>query len=201
VYESDLELVARMRAGKQPAFDEFFYSSAPRLAAFVARRSGLDSASVEDIVQDTLIKAVRNLASYRGEAALFTWLTTICRHELADVTRKAARQPTHDSLSEPRAALHVPLQLRVPAHREPEAEVEAEWDSDAVIRALNTLPERYALALEAKYGDGLSVEEIGHLLGLTPIAAQSLLARARDAFRARWREGSDDTSGQRERHD
>jgi RNA polymerase sigma-70 factor (ECF subfamily) len=194
VYESDLDLVARMRAGKQPAFDEFFNASAPRLAAFVARRSGLDSASVEDIVQNTLIKAVRNLASYRGEAALFTWLTTICRHELADVTRKAARQPRHDSLSEPGAALHVPLQLRVPTHREPAEEVEAEWDSDAVIRALNALPERYALALEAKYGDGLSVEEIGHLLGLSPTAAQSLLARARDAFRARWREGSDDTS-------
>ena len=199
MYKSDLALVGRMRAGKQAAFDEFFYSSAPRLATFVGRRSGLDTATVEDIVQNTLIKAVRNLASYRGEAALFTWLTTICRHELADVTRKAARQPRHDSLSGPTAALHVPLQLRVPAHREPAAEVEAAWDSDAVIRALNALPERYALALEAKYGDGLSVEEIGHLLGLTPIAAQSLLARARDAFRARWRAGGDETPGQRDR--
>jgi RNA polymerase sigma-70 factor (ECF subfamily) len=199
VYKSDLALVARMRAGKQAAFDEFFYSSVPRLAAFVARRSGWDTATVDDIVQNTLIKAVRNLASYRGEAALLTWLTTICRRELADVTRKAARQPRHDSLSGPTVALHVPLQLRVPAHREPAAEVEAAWDSDAVIRALNALPERYALALEAKYGDGLSVEEIGHLLGLTPIAAQSLLARARDAFRALWREGSDDTPGERDR--
>ena len=66
MYKSDLALVARMRAGKQAAFDEFFYFSAPRLAAFVARRSGFDGATVEDIVQNTLIKAVRNLASYRG---------------------------------------------------------------------------------------------------------------------------------------
>ena len=101
MYKSDLALVARMRAGEQAAFDEFFYSSATRLASFVARRSGLDTATVEDIVQTTLIKAVRNLASYRGEAALFTWLTTICRHELANVIRKAARQPRHDSLSGP----------------------------------------------------------------------------------------------------
>ena len=121
MYKSDLALVGRMRAGKQAAFDEFFYSSAPRLATFVARRSGLDAATVDDIVQNTLIKAVRNLASYRGEAALFTWVTTICRRELADVTRKAARQPRHDSLSGPTAALHVPLLLRVPANREPAA--------------------------------------------------------------------------------
>ena len=85
MYESDRALVARMGAGDQRAFDEFFHSSAPRLAAFAARRSGLDAASVEDVVQNTLVKAVRNLASYRGEAALFTWLTEICRHELADV--------------------------------------------------------------------------------------------------------------------
>src|SRR3982074_2673153 len=116
-----------MRAGEQRAFDEFFNASASRLAAFVSRRSGLDPASVEDIVQNTLIKAVRNLASYRGEAALFTWVTTICRRELADVARKAARQPRHDSLSGPTAALHVPLLLRVPANREPAAEVEAAW--------------------------------------------------------------------------
>jgi DNA-directed RNA polymerase specialized sigma24 family protein len=43
------------------------------------------------------------------------------------------------------------------------------------------------LALEAKYGDGLSVEEIAALLGVTTTAAQSLLARAREAFRDRWR--------------
>jgi DNA-directed RNA polymerase specialized sigma24 family protein len=56
----------------------------------------------------------------------------------------------------------------------------------AVIRALKALPERYALALEAKYRDGFSVDEIANLLGLTSTAAQSLLARARDAFRERW---------------
>src|ERR1700674_209006 len=103
MYESDRALVARMSAGDQRAFDEFFHSSAPRLAAFAARRSGLDAASVEDVVQNTLVKAVRKLASYRGEAALFTWLTEICRHELADVYRKSARRPAHLSLEEPYA--------------------------------------------------------------------------------------------------
>src|SRR4030081_3214766 len=131
MYESDRALVARMGAGDQRAFDEFFRSSAPRLAAFAARRSGLDAASVEDVVQSTLIKAIRNLASYRGEAALFTWLTEICRHELADVYRKAARRPDHAVLNELNSAslhaqLHVPAQLRVPAQLEPTAQVDTE---------------------------------------------------------------------------
>src|SRR3979490_21034 len=123
MYESDRALVARMGAGDQRAFDEFFHSSAPRLAAFAARRSGLDAASVEDIVQNTLIKAVRNLASYRGEAALFTWLTQICRHELADVHRKAARRPAEVSLDETMTA-QIEAQLRHPEHPEAAAELD-----------------------------------------------------------------------------
>jgi DNA-directed RNA polymerase specialized sigma24 family protein len=54
-----------MRAGDQRAFDEFFKGSAPRLVAFIARRTALDPATLEDIVQSALIKAVRHLASYR----------------------------------------------------------------------------------------------------------------------------------------
>jgi RNA polymerase sigma-70 factor (ECF subfamily) len=191
MYESDRALVARMGAGDQRAFDEFFHSSAPRLAAFAARRSGLDAASVEDVVQNTLVKAVRNLASYRGEAALFTWLTEICRHELADVYRKAARRPDHASLDELNSATRH-AQLRVPAQHEPAAPMETQMQRTAVNRALQALPERYALALEAKYRDGFSVDEIAQLLGLTSTAAQSLLARARDAFREHWRKGNDD---------
>jgi RNA polymerase sigma-70 factor (ECF subfamily) len=186
VYESDRALVAGMVAGQRRAFDEFFWMNAARLAAFVVRRSGLDSASVEDIVQNTLIKAMRNLTSFRGEASLLTWLTQICRHELADAARKAARRPGHDSLDEPDVAARASRQLRVPEHLEPEGQFEAEVQRAAVIRALNDLPEHYALALEAKYGDGLSVDEIAVLLGLTSIATQSLLARAREAFRKRW---------------
>jgi RNA polymerase sigma-70 factor, ECF subfamily len=191
VYEADCVLVERMRARDQRAFDEFFNASAPRLVAFAARRSSLDSASLEDIVQGSLIKAVRNLDNYRGEAALFTWLTEICRHELADAHRKAARRPAHIRLDEEGATRHVVAQLRLPEHQEPVAELAAATQRDAVMQVLGSLQERYARALEAKYGDGLSVGEIARQLGLTAIATQSLLARAREAFRERWRARSD----------
>ena len=186
MYETDQALVARMARGHQGAFDEFFRASAPRLASFVARRSGLDPDTVEDIVQGTLIKAIRNLSSYRGEASLFTWLTQICRHELADVTRKSARRPSHASLDEPATLSRLSPQLHAAPVFEPEATMDAELHRAAVMNALNALPAHYAMALEAKYGDGLSVVEIAALLGVTPIAAQSVLARAREAFREHW---------------
>jgi RNA polymerase sigma-70 factor (ECF subfamily) len=175
-----------MSAGEQPAFDEFFNANAPRLVAFLARRSRLDPASLEDVVQCALIKAVRNLASYRGEAALLTWLTEICRHELADVHRKAARRPAHVSLDA--IGANAVLELRIPEHREPVSELQVASQQAQVMRVLDGLPAHYARALEAKYGDGMSVEEMARELELTIIAVQSLLARAREAFRDRWQE-------------
>jgi RNA polymerase sigma-70 factor, ECF subfamily len=195
VYEADRALVTRMRAGEQRAFDEFFRASAPRLVAFVARRSSLDLATLEDIVQCALIKAVRNLASYRGEAALFTWLAEIGWRELADVHRKAARRPTHVSLDEPESIAHVEEQLRAPQNQEPIAQLSAASRRTEVMKVLQSLPPHYALALEAKYGDGMSVEAIARQIGLSGIATQSVLARARDAFRQRWLETADADTG------
>jgi len=188
VHTQDRELVARMLAGDERAFDAFFASYARRLAAFAARRADLPPATVEDLVQNTLIKAIRNLASFRGEAALFTWLCEICRNEIVDVMRKNARQPQHDSLDEITQDGESPLEFRARTLDEPLQVLELDSHRNAIAATMNGLPERYALALEWKYGDGLSVEEIARMLGLTTIAAQSLLARARLAFKTSWPE-------------
>jgi RNA polymerase sigma-70 factor (ECF subfamily) len=145
-----------MRAGDQRAFDEFFKDSAPRLVAFIARRTALDPATLEDIVQSALIKAVRHLASYRGEAALFTWLTEICRNELADEHRKVKRRPAHVSLDEPEAAHRWEEVLRAPDAQEPVSQLLAATERAEIMKVLEGLPANYALVLEAKYGDGLS---------------------------------------------
>ena len=175
-----------MCAGDQRAFDEFFHANVPRLLAFATRYSGLDTASVEDIVQNTLVKAMRSLSTYRGEATLYTWLTQICLHELLDNVRKAARRPPLISLHDIEDLWRSLSQLRAPAHQEPPAEMEAEIYRAAVLNLLQTLPRRYAEVLEAKYGDGLSVEEIAAMTGTTHATVQSLLARAREAFKTKW---------------
>ncbi len=177
-----------MLSGDAHAFDAFFAAYARPLAAFAARRSTLPAAVLEEIVQNTLIKAIRNLASFRGEAALFTWLCKICRNELATLHRTEARRPEHESLEELGIASETLLELRAPDEEEPLNALEMSAHRGMVAQTLNGLPERYARALEWKYGDGFSVEEIARMLGLTTIAAQSLLARARVAFRESWPE-------------
>ncbi len=184
--QDEPDLVARMRRGEQRAFDEFFDTYAERLAAFAARRSSLDAAALEDVVQLTMINAIRGLPGFRGGAALFTWLCQICRNQLADVARKAARQPrvqSIDQLAENRGATIVELT----DFRDPLDECADDSSRQAVRRVVNSLPASYARILELRFGDDLTVPEIARMLQLTEDAAESRLARARQAFREAWR--------------
>ena len=188
MHESDQRLVTGMLNGEQRAFDQFFDAYASRLGAFVARRSQLDRDSLQDVVQISLIKAIRSLRGFRGESALFTWLCEICRNELSNCHRSMSRRAGHDSFDSVATVREAVMELHAPPEQEPSVQLESNQGRDDVRRILNSLPQRFSLALEYKYGDGLSVEQIGEILGLTTIAAQSILARARLAFRDRWNE-------------
>src|SRR6185295_13253388 len=87
----DHALVRQMLAGDEAAFGEFFDTYFPRLFRFAVRRVAEDAA--EDVVQATLVQAIRKLGTWRGEAALFTWLCTLCRHEVSAFIRRERRGP------------------------------------------------------------------------------------------------------------
>ena len=180
------ELINRMRRGEQRAFDRFFDAYAARLGSFAARRSSLDAAAIEDVVQNTMINAMRSLATFRGGSSLFTWLCQICRNQLADVRRKAARQPPVQSLEEMTEAKPLATVVQLTDFRDPLDECATDADRSAVRRSINKLPPHYARILELRYGDELTVPEIGRLLQISESAAESQLVRARQAFRAEW---------------
>lgn len=191
------DLVDRMRRGEQRAFDEFFDAYAARLGAFAARRCSLDAAALEDIVQLTMINAMRGLATFRGGSALFTWLCQICRNQIADVTRKAARQPPTQSLEQITGDRPSATIVELTDFRDPLDECAGDSSRSAVRRAINRLPASYARILELRYGDELTVPEIARLLRVSVTAAESRLVRARQAFRDQWREdGATDIAGE-----
>src|ERR1044071_759148 len=79
----DRNLVRRMLSGEEQSFEEFFSTYFPGLYRFVLARLHQDGHAAEEIVQKALCKAITKLGTYRGEAALFTWLCTFCRHEIS----------------------------------------------------------------------------------------------------------------------
>ena len=185
MHESDRELIQRMLEGEEAAFTAFFNVYAPKLASFAARRSSFLDATIEDIVQTTLIKAIKNLSRFRGESAIFTWLCGICSKEIINQHRKTVRQGETVGINETTEQLETVLWIRA-EDLDPATELELAEHRRAVARALNQLPASYSRALELKYGDDLSVDDIASILGVTTVAAQSLLARARVAFRKCW---------------
>jgi RNA polymerase sigma-70 factor (ECF subfamily) len=180
------ELVSRMRLGDEQAFNEFFDAFAPRLSSFAARRSPLDAVAIEDVVQMTMINAMRNLNSYRGGAALFTWLCRICRNQLADARRSAARKPVVQSVEELAAERPLATVVELTDFRDPLYECEMDSTRGAVRRVINSLPAHYARILELRFGDELSGHEIARTLQMSEDAAESQLTRARQAFKIAW---------------
>jgi RNA polymerase sigma-70 factor (ECF subfamily) len=178
---SERELVRRMLGGDEGAFDEFFEDYFPRLFRFAVLRLR-DQDAAEDLVQNSLIAAVRNLGSWRGEATLFTWLCTICRREISAWEKRTSRRVIV-SLAEDDPGLRAALDSIGAAADAPDAGL-ARADTGRIVQlALDHLPPRYSRALEWKYLEELSVDDIAGRLQCTPKAAESLLTRARNAFR------------------
>jgi RNA polymerase sigma-70 factor, ECF subfamily len=180
----DRNLVERMLAGDEEAFDQFFDGHAPRLYRFAFPRLGHDADAAEEVVQVTLVKAVAGLKGYRGEAALFTWLCTICRREIAAHHERRGGRHENVALVEEIPEVRAALDTLSAAQRDdPESALRRGEVARLVQVTLDALPGAYGDALEWKYVQGFSVKEIAARLNLGAKAAESLLTRARQAFR------------------
>ncbi len=178
---SDKALVARVLRGDESAFRMFFQAYFPRLFRFALYRVNGDRDLAEDVAQTTLMKALDNLSSYRGEAALLSWMCTICRHEISAVLKHEARIPT--VLVDDDISVRAALESLIDADGTPESKLGLAELARLIKVTLDSLPIDYGDALEWKYIDGMSVAEIGDRLGRSRKAAESLLNRAREAFR------------------
>lgn len=173
-----------MLKGDEAAFRRFFEIYFPRVYRFALPRLGNDAEACKEVVQGTLIKAMRGLSGFRGEAALFSWLCQICRRQIADYLRVHKRHHQNVVLIDDTPGLREALEaIAAPAADEPLQGYGNAETRQLVQVVLDRLPARYGDVLEWKYIEGRSVEEIGTLLGIGQTAAQSLLARARTAFR------------------
>ena len=170
-----------MLRGDSAAFQEFFDGHFERLYRVALARAG-DEDLAEEIVQAAFINAIRHLASFRGESSLFTWLCAICRRELSGRLERAARHPTV-ALEEDVPEIRAKLEAIAAMALDQDSELHRRELARLVHVALDVLPGRYGDVLEWKYLDGLSVAAIAERLKTTPKAAESLLTRARHAFR------------------
>jgi RNA polymerase sigma-70 factor (ECF subfamily) len=182
-YDDDKFVAARLVRGDERAFEEFFENYFPRLYRFALSRLDHDADAAEEVVQATLATAVAKIATYRGEAALFTWLCTFCRHEISAYVDRRRRRVPETPLVEDAPETRAALESLGRAVDGPDENLRRRELAALVTSALDALPARYAAVLELKYLQDLTVDEIALRLTTTPKAVESVLSRARDAFR------------------
>ncbi len=158
-------------AGDENAWRSLYSTYFRPIYAYVYVRTGGNVAETEDLVQDCWMVAVRRIKSFDPDKGNFgAWLLGIAEKVMLNRRRRAGRT---------QAAMVDALRTR----REPRSPAQGIATADAVGAGLAALPEAYREVLLAKYEDGLSVAEIAGRRGSTPKAVESLLTRARNAFK------------------
>lgn len=158
--ESDQELIARWRAGDSRAASSLVSRHADALARFAVSSGERDE--IEELVQDTFVRAFGSLDAFRGESSLRTWLFTIERRLMLDRRRTERRQRAMVSI-EPSDATTEYDALDGLLAEEAESRVRK-----AVTRLSPTQREVFLLRVE----QGLSYKEIAELVETTEGAAR-----------------------------
>jgi RNA polymerase sigma-70 factor (ECF subfamily) len=166
-------------AGDEQAWRWLYADAFDGLRAYVHWRCGGLRDLADEVVQETWLTAVRCIRAFEPERGSFAaWLRGIA----ANVVRNHLRRREHRNgqmLREDQATT-------APA----DAALEKREEAERIARALAALPEHYELVLRAKYLDGQTVVEIAQARGESAKAVESLLTRARQAFREAYKESS-----------
>ncbi len=159
----DRSLVARWLGGDERAATLLVERHAPALARFAASlTSSVDRGEIDELVQDTFVRAFQSLAEFRGESSLRTWLFTIERRLLLDRRRAARRRPDADEIDERDAATEYTALDSLVA-----------GETEARIRgALDRLSPMQRDVFMLRVTEGLSYKEIAGVVGTTEGAAR-----------------------------
>lgn len=157
------------------------------LYRFCLYRVGRNTHLCEEVVQETLVRALRDLERYdptRSGGNVFPWLTGLARNEISRVLNRERGMISLESLWARMDQELLDLYARLESEPLGEDVLVREETRELVNATMSQLPDHYRQALEAKYVDGQSVRDLAELWHTTEKAAESQLTRARKAFKA-----------------
>lgn len=181
--DSDAMLVERAVAGDQRAFELLVIKYQRRIERLIGRMVR-DSNLVEDIAQETFIRAYRALHQFRGDAQFYTWLYRIAVNTAKRFLLKFKNDPAvfQSALQSSDEDDETFQRRNEPSTDEtPESVLAAKEIGQAVNAALEALPEDLKQALTLREIDGLSYEEIADVMNCPLGTVRSRIFRAREA--------------------
>lgn len=197
--DSDLMLVERTVAGDQRAFELLIIKYQRRVERLIGRMVR-DVDLVEDIAQETFIRAYRALHQFRGDSQFYTWLYRIAVNTAKKFLLELKHDPTvsqtalerNDEDDETFSPRNEPS-----TEESPESVLAAKEIAQAVNAALAALPDDLRQAITLREMDGLSYEDIAGLMDCPIGTVRSRIFRAREAISAKVRPMLDKQTGKR----
>jgi RNA polymerase sigma-70 factor (ECF subfamily) len=174
--EREAELVRRARAGDREAFEALVRDAFPALVRFTNDLAGRDRGP--DLAQEALLRALRAMGRFRGEAKFRSWLLRIARN--AWFNERALLRSKKE-----RSAGETLLEGRAGEERDPTARLQQEELLAHVERELGTLPEEQRTAMLLCDREGMSYKEIAEVMGTPVGTVMSRIHYARSKLRQR----------------
>lgn len=178
MYEDEIHLVHRLRAGNEDAYREFVDAYRDRILTVVSRVVG-HGGDAEDLAQDTFLKAFGAIHRFQGQSALFTWLYRIAVNTARDWVAHRRRRPAVSLDAMPAGSVDPPAEADGPGQLSEREELRARVRS-----AMERLPEPFRTTLILREMEGHSYEEVARILDVSIGTVESRLFRARTKLRA-----------------
>lgn len=196
--DSDAMLVERTVAGDQKAYELLVIKYQRRIQRLIGRMVR-DVDLVEDIAQETFIRAYRALAQFRGDAQFYTWLYRIAVNTAKKALMELKRDPTvsENSFKSADDDETSPLENELMSSETPEALLASKEIAEMVNAAMEALPEELRQAITLREIEGMSYEEISEVMNCPIGTVRSRIFRAREAISEKVKPLLENKSGKR----
>lgn len=184
--EIDHELVVRAQRGDKRAFGMLVDKYQRKLARLLSRMIR-DQSEIEDVVQESFIKAYRALPNFRGDSAFYTWLYRIGINTAKNYLVSMGRRPTVSTDIEIEDAENFEDGDELRTTDTPESSMMTKQIAQTVNDTVEGLPEELRTAITLREIEGLSYEEIATIMGCPIGTVRSRIFRARETIAARLR--------------
>ena len=196
--DSDAPLVELAVAGDHKAFELLVIKYQRRIQRLIGRMVR-DVDLVEDIAQETFIRAYRALAQFRGDAQFYTWLYRIAVNTAKKSLMDLKRNPTvsENSFKSDDDDETSPVENELTTSETPDAVLASKEIAQIINSALEALPEELRQAITLREIEGLSYEEISEAMNCPIGTVRSRIFRAREAISQKVKPLLENQSGKR----
>lgn len=182
--DDDLLIVQRVQAGDKLAFN-LLVSKYHRRVARLLTRMVRNQEDIEDVVQETFIKAYRAIGNFRGDSAFYTWIYRIAINTAKNLLVTQGRRPSTLKESNDGDSETFEDNAALSNIDTPESLYQTKQIGEAVNEAMAALPEELRSAIVMREIDGLSYEEIASAMDCPIGTVRSRIFRARESIAAK----------------